>query len=158
LPPVTLPPVAPPPTPPTDPSGGAVVPRSVWVPPAEGAAGGAGEGGERSSPPAAGGGSKASGGAPPTTGPAHASGHPPPGQLLIKSVYDFDNDGFKWTTEDGEYSFGLRGMTQLDTRVYDHTGQVVANNGFYNPRTRIYFEGHFTKPITYEFSFQNTYD
>src|SRR5262245_19699140 len=49
-------------------------------------------------------------------------------------------------------------MTQLDARVYGQTGQNSAVNGFYNPRTRVYFEGHLTEPIQYEFSFQNTFD
>jgi len=113
---------------------------------------------QRGSAATAGGGSKVSGGDPTTTGRAQEVGNPHLGQLTLRSVYDFDNDGFKWTTEDGEYSFGLRGMTQLDARVYDRTGTLFAQNGFYNPRSRFYLEGNLTKPIQYEFSFQNTFD
>jgi phosphate-selective porin OprO and OprP len=105
-----------------------------------------------------GGGSKTTGGDPTTTGRAQEVGNPHFGQLPLKSFYDFDNDGFKWTSEDGEYGFGLRGMTQLDARVYGQSGPGFAQNGFYNPRSRFYIEGHLTKPIQYEFSFQNTFD
>jgi phosphate-selective porin OprO/OprP len=49
-------------------------------------------------------------------------------------------------------------MTQLDARIYDPANQSPVSSGFTNPRSRIYFEGHFTKPIQYEFSFQNFYD
>jgi phosphate-selective porin OprO/OprP len=109
-------------------------------------------------PPAAGGGSKASGGDPTTTGLAQEVGNRHLGQIALKSYYDYNNDGFGWETEDGQFSFRIRGMTQLDGRVYGQSGLAAANNGFYNPRTRFYFEGHFTEPIHYEFSFQNTFD
>jgi phosphate-selective porin OprO/OprP len=49
-------------------------------------------------------------------------------------------------------------MTQLDTRIYQQTSQNPVSGGFYNSRSRFYFEGHFTRPIQYEFSFQNFYD
>jgi len=35
------------------------------------------------------------------------------GKQSLKSIYDFDNGGFSWATEDDEYSFRVRGMTQL---------------------------------------------
>jgi phosphate-selective porin OprO and OprP len=126
-----------------------------------GSAGGdsvAGGGTDSAQPPNAGGGSKASGGDPTTTGRAQEVGNRHLGQLSLKSYYDYDNDGFGWETEDGEFSFRIRGMTQLDAKVYRQSGQETAVNGFYNPRTRFYFEGHFTEPIHYEFSFQNTFD
>jgi phosphate-selective porin OprO and OprP len=115
-------------------------------------------GSESASPPTAGGGSKASGGDPTTTGRAQEVGNRHLGKLPLESSYDFDNDAFRWATEDDEYTFGIRGMTQLDARMYSHSGRETAVNGFYNPRTRVYFEGNFTKPIQYEFSFQNTFD
>jgi phosphate-selective porin OprO/OprP len=141
--------------------GGGVAPQTgqdAASAPREGEPGRTGEPADRSPAPAAGGGSKASGGDPTTTGRAQEVGNPHLGQLSLKSVYDFDNDGFKWTTTDGEYSLGVRGMTQLDARVYGQPGSPFAQNGFYNPRTRVYFEGHLTQPIQYEFSFQNTFD
>jgi phosphate-selective porin OprO/OprP len=109
-------------------------------------------------PPSAGGGSKTSGGDPTNTGRAQEIGNPRLGKLSLKSVYDFDNDGFRWSTEDDEYTLGIRGMTQLDTRIYQQTNQNPASGGFYNPRSRFYLEGNFTRPIQYEFSFQNFYD
>jgi phosphate-selective porin OprO and OprP len=116
-------------------------------------------GGSRSgSSPAAGGGSKASGGDPTTTGAAQEIGNPHLGKVSLKPTYDFDNGGFGLATEDDEYTLGIRGMTQLDGMIYEHSPPGFTSGGFYNPRSRIYFEGHFTKPIEYEFSFQNFYD
>jgi phosphate-selective porin OprO/OprP len=109
-------------------------------------------------PPAAGGGSKASGGDPTTTGAAQEIGNLHLGTAFLKSSYDFDNGGFHWTTKDDEYTFGTRGMVQLDGMIYDQPTPGFASSGVYNPRSRIYFEGTFTKPIEYEFSFQNFYD
>jgi phosphate-selective porin OprO/OprP len=118
----------------------------------------AGRGSDGERPPTAGGGSKASGGDPTVTGRAQEVGNRHRGKLSLKSSYDFDNDGFKWSTQDDEYTLGVRAMTQLDARVYQQANQNPVSSGFYNPRTRVYFEGHFTKPISYEFSFQNFFD
>jgi phosphate-selective porin OprO/OprP len=49
-------------------------------------------------------------------------------------------------------------MTQLEARIYQQANQFPVSSGIYNPRTRVYFEGRLTKPIQYEFSFQNTFD
>ena len=95
-------------------------------------------------PPSAGGGSKASGGDPTTTGRPQEVGNPHLGQLPLKSFYDFENDGLRWVTPDGEYSLGIRAMSQLDAMVYTGAGPGAATSGFYNPRTRIYFEGNVT--------------
>src|SRR5438874_5792510 len=123
--------------------GGVAAPGVVSAPQgAEGSVGGTGEEADRSPAPAAGGGSKASGGDPTSTGRAQEVGNPHLGQLSLKSVYDFDNDGFKWTTADGEYSLGVRAMTQLDSMVYGRPTPNVTSGGFYNPRSRVYFEGH----------------
>ncbi len=80
------------------------------------------------------------------------------GKLDLTTRYDFDNDGFRWTTEDNEVQFRIRAMTQLDGRVYQQRNQYPVNGGFTNPRSRMYFEGNFSEPITYKFSFQNFYD
>src|SRR5262249_18295356 len=116
-----LPPPAPPRTAPAAVGGGAEAPAAA-PPGAEGAPGGTGEGAPRSPTPTGGGGSKASGGDPTTTGRAQEVGNPHLGKLSLDSYYDFDDDGFKWATKDDEFSLGLRGMTQLDARVYDHSG------------------------------------
>ena len=49
-------------------------------------------------------------------------------------------------------------MEQLDAKVYSQPAPGFASSGIYNPRSRFYLEGHVTKPIQYEFSFQQTYD
>jgi phosphate-selective porin OprO/OprP len=50
-------------------------------------------------------------------------------------------------------------MTQIDGMLYSRpTAGVETSSGFYNPRSRIYFEGHITEPISWEFSFQNFFD
>lgn len=115
-------------------------------------------GSQSASSPSADEGSKASGGDPTATGVAQEVGNQHLGKLSLKSSYDFDNGGFSWATEDDEYTFGIRGMTQLDAMIYEKPTPGFASSGFYNPRSRIYFEGHFTKPLQYEFSFQNYYD
>ncbi len=110
------------------------------------------------SQPSAGGGSKTSGGDPTTTGRAEEIGNPRLGKLPIKTFYDFDNDGFGFSTEDEEFTLDIRALSQLDARIYQQQNQFPVSSGFYNPRTRVYFEGRLTKPIQYEFSFQNTFD
>ena len=110
------------------------------------------------SQPSAGGGSKTSGGDPTTTGRAQEIGNPHLGKLPIKTYYDFDNDGFGFSTEDEEFTLDIRALSQLDARIYQQQNQFPVSSGFYNPRTRVYFEGRLTKPIQYEFSFQNTFD
>ncbi len=109
-------------------------------------------------PQTAGGGSKTSGGDPTVEGRAQIIGNRHVGKLELNSHYDFDHDGFGLSTKDDEYSLGIRGMTQIDARSYSPAGDNVANSGIYNPRTRVYFEGHFTRPIKYEFSYQNSFD
>jgi phosphate-selective porin OprO/OprP len=118
----------------------------------------AGRPSEHDAPYTAGGGSKASGGDPTTTGRAQEDGNRHLGKLSLNAYYDFDNDGFNFSTEDDEYSFGIRGMEQLDGKVYAQPAPGFASSGIYNPRSRFYLEGHLTKPIQYEFSFQQTYD
>mgnify|MGYP001209322649 CR=1 FL=1 len=109
-------------------------------------------------PPTAGGGSKTGGGDPTTTGRSQMVGNPHLGKLPIEGGYDFDNDGFVWSTLDDEFTLGIRAMSQVEARIYEQGDQRPVSSGFYNPRTRIYFEGHFSKPIQYEFSFQNSFD
>lgn len=112
-----------------------------------------------SDPPAtAGGGSKTSGGDPTATGRAQIIGNARLGSLPLKGVYNWDNDGFILSTADDEFTLGIRAMTQVETRIYQQPNQVPVSSGFYNPRSRIYFEGRLSKPIQYEFSFQNTFD
>jgi phosphate-selective porin OprO/OprP len=110
-------------------------------------------------PPAtSGGGSASGGGDPTTTGRAQVVGNRRLGRIpLLGGTYDFDNDGFRWGTGDDEITFGVRALQQLDARIYANSNQEFASSGIFNPRTRFYFEGNLTRPISYEFSFQQTY-
>ena len=76
---------------------------------------------------------------------------------MLGGTYDFANDGFRWGTEDNEFTFGVRAVQQLDARIYANSNQEFASSGIFNPRTRFYFEGNLIRPISYEFSFQQTY-
>jgi phosphate-selective porin OprO/OprP len=103
--------------------------------------------------------SRAAGGDPTATGQAQEVGNLHLGKVSLNAYYDFDNAGFHLDTPDKEFSFGVSGMTQLDGMLYARpTPGIDTSSGFYNPRSRIYFEGHATKPISWEFSFQNFYD
>jgi phosphate-selective porin OprO/OprP len=139
----------------TDPEG-----LGVFGPQGVGGQPGAGGASERRSAPTAGGGSKAGGGGDPTTiGRAQEVGNLHLGKVGLNPSYDFDDGGVHFTTKDEEFSFGIRGMTQLDGMLYARpTPGLDTSSGFYNPRSRIYFEGHATQPISWEFSFQNFFD
>ena len=75
---------------------------------------------------------------------------------MLGGSYDFDNDGFRWGTENNEITFGIRRCSS-STRIYANSNQEFASSGIFNPRTRFYFAGNLTRPIAYEFSFQETY-
>jgi phosphate-selective porin OprO/OprP len=114
----------------------------------------------RGTAPTAGGGSRASGGGDPTSiGRAQEVGNKHLGKVGVNPYYDYDDGGLHFSTRDGEFSFGLAGMTQVDGMLYSRpTPGPDTSSGFYNPRSRIYFEGHATTPIAWEFSFQNFFD
>jgi hypothetical protein len=48
-------------------------------------------------------------------------------------------------------------MQQVDASIYANPNQADAGSGIFNPRTRIDFYGHLTRPFSYEFSFQESY-
>ena len=99
------------------------------------------------------------GGDPTSVGRAQEVGNQRLGKVPLDAYYDFNNAGFHLDTKDKEFSFGISGMTQLDGMLYTRpTPGIDTSSGFYNPRSRIYFEGHATQPISWEFSFQNFYD
>jgi phosphate-selective porin OprO and OprP len=103
--------------------------------------------------------SRAAGGDPTAVGRAQEVGNRHLGQGPLNAYYDFDNAGYHLETQDKEFSIGVSGMTQLDGMLYARpTPGSVTSSGFYNPRSRIYFEGHITQPISWEFSFQNFFD
>ena len=111
-------------------------------------------------PPATSGGGSASGGGDPTTsGSAQLVGNRHLGKsAFLGGSYDFENDGFRWATPDDEVTLGFRALQQVDARVYANPNQEYASSGIFNPRTRFYFEGNLTRPVSYEFSLQHTYN
>lgn len=103
--------------------------------------------------------SRAAGGDPTAVGRAQEIGNLYLGQVSLNAYYDFDNAGFHLDTADKEFSFGVAGMAEVDGMLYSRpTPGIDTSGGFYNPRSRVYFEGHATKPIAWEFSFQNFFD
>lgn len=63
------------------------------------------------------------------------------------------HEGFKWSTEDGEFTLNFHNETQLDTRAYGQAHMDPTNQfGFYIPRMRMIFNGRLTKPIEYNIS------
>jgi len=102
--------------------------------------------------------SRAAGGDPTAVGEAQEVGNLHLGKVPLNAYYDFDNAGYHLETADKEWSIGVSGMTQLDGLTYTRPTPGFTSGGFYNPRSRIYFEGHATQPISWEFSFQNFYD
>jgi phosphate-selective porin OprO/OprP len=111
-------------------------------------------------PPATSGGGSASGGGDPTkSGSAQLVGNSHLGRsFFLGGSYDFENDGFRWGTQDDEVTFGFRALQQIDARIYANANQQYASSGIFNPRTRFYFEGNLTRPVSYEFSLQHTYN
>ena len=122
--------------------------------------GSASRGGPSGIPPATSGGGSASGGGDPTkSGSAQLVGNSHLGRSpLLGGSYDFENDGFRWGTEDDEVTLGFRALQQIDARIYANSNQQYASSGIFNPRTRFYFEGNLTRPVSYEFSLQHTYN
>jgi phosphate-selective porin OprO and OprP len=121
----------------------------------------AGGGSDRGAPEIGGGRSltRSAGGDPTAVGRAQEVGNRHLGQIPLKAYYDFDNAGYHLETPDKEFSIGVSGMAQVDGMLYSRpTPGVETSGGFYNPRSRIYFEGHATQPISWEFSFQNFFD
>ena len=121
--------------------------------------GSARRGGPSGMPPATSGGGSASGGGDPTRrGGTQMVGNRHRGRSeFLGGTYDFENDGFRWGTEDNEVTIGIRALQQIDARIYANSNQEFASSGVFNPRTRLYFEGNLTRPLSYEFSLQHTY-
>ena len=79
------------------------------------------------------------------------------GLIKLKTGYNYEAGGFQFTTDDDEIQFKVRGMTQLDSRVYSQVGPAPLNSSFAIPRARLYFDGRLSKPIQYQLSFQDAY-
>jgi phosphate-selective porin OprO and OprP len=97
------------------------------------------------------------GGDPTTTGRAQIIGNRKLGRIGLKGFYDYLDDGFRFATDDDEITFGVRAMATVEARIYQQRNQDPVSSGIYVPRTRFYFEGQFSKPLQYEFSFQESF-
>ena len=102
--------------------------------------------------------------APPSGGGARREEAPaepkPPYRIDFgNAYYDYrqGRDGIRFEDPDGEFLFRVRTEIQPEHRLYQQGNQVPVHSGFYLPRARVYFDGHFTKPIEYNFSFNRGY-
>jgi hypothetical protein len=115
----------------------------------QGGGSGGGSGSSYSISSSLGGGSASGGGDPTTTGRAQVVGNRQLDKLpLAAGYYDYANDGLRWGTDDDEFNFGIRAMQQIDARIYANPNQEYASSGIFNPRTRLYFYGHLTRPLS----------
>ena len=82
------------------------------------------------------------------------------GQIPLRAYFDYDLDGLGFATDDDEFQLRFRVLSQVDYNGYlGPQGQspTATTSGFYLPRSRYYFQGQLTKPITYDLSFQRSY-
>jgi phosphate-selective porin OprO/OprP len=70
----------------------------------------------------------------------------------------FEDAGFRYETTDGQYALAIRGQVQVDSRIFAQANQDPVNNGFYLPRSRIYFSGRVTPSIEYQLSLQRGFN
>jgi len=80
------------------------------------------------------------------------------GMLPLNATYNYGRGGIQFETKDNELLLKLRYMVQLDARFFSPSVENPVTDGFYLPRARLYFDGHLTKPIEYQVSFQQAYD
>ncbi len=60
--------------------------------------------------------------------------------------------GFQLETDDEEFRLQIHVLSQVEARVWGRSDQFSANDGFFFPRQRFFFNGRITKPIEYVFS------
>jgi phosphate-selective porin OprO and OprP len=80
------------------------------------------------------------------------------GQSPVMGNYNFGRGGYEFATRDGEVSTRIRYLVQADARFFNPSNENPVTSGFYLPRARLYFDGHITKPVEYQLSFQQAYD
>ncbi len=107
---------------------------------------------------AAGGGSKTGGGDPTTTGRAQEVGNRHLGTLYSRRTTTTTTMVSSSPPKTANTVSAHAEWCSSTQRFIPPPAPGFVSNGFYNPRTRIYLEGNFTKPIQYEFSLQNTFD
>jgi phosphate-selective porin OprO/OprP len=82
------------------------------------------------------------------------------GQIPLKTYFDYGLDGVGFSTEDEEFQLRFRILEQIDYNGYlgpQGLSPTATTSGFYLPRSRYYFQGRLTKPISYDLSFQRSY-
>jgi phosphate-selective porin OprO/OprP len=82
------------------------------------------------------------------------------GQIPLKTYFDYGQDGVGFSTEDQEFELRFRILEQVDYNGYlgpQGFSPTGTTSGFYLPRSRYYFQGRLTRPITYDLSFQRSY-
>jgi phosphate-selective porin OprO/OprP len=80
------------------------------------------------------------------------------GEIKLDTFYNYNLQGFEFATEDEELTLKFRALAQADGKFFENSGQVPVSSGFTVPRSRLYFDGHLTRPIEYQISFQQSYD
>lgn len=82
------------------------------------------------------------------------------GRIPLRTYFDYGQDGVGFSTEDEEFQLRFRILEQIDYNGYlgpQGSGTTATTSGFYLPRSRYYFQGRLTKPISYDLSFQRSY-
>jgi phosphate-selective porin OprO/OprP len=82
------------------------------------------------------------------------------GKIPLSTYLDYGLEGVGFSTEDQEFQLRFRILEQIDYNGYLGPQGAPSNattSGFYLPRSRFYFQGRLTKPITYDVSFQRSY-
>jgi phosphate-selective porin OprO/OprP len=82
------------------------------------------------------------------------------GKIPLESFLDYDLEGLGLATADEEFQLRFRVLGQTDYNGYlgpQGLSPTSTTSGFYLPRSRYYFQGQLTKPITYDLSFQRSY-
>ena len=80
------------------------------------------------------------------------------GKIPLNTFYNYDREGFEFSTEDEELTLKLRALVQADAKYFLPSNQSPVTDGFYVPRARLYFDGHLTKPIEYQVALQESFD
>ncbi len=80
------------------------------------------------------------------------------GKIQLDTFYNYGREGFEFGTEDDELTLKFRALVQADAKFFLPSVQSPVTDGFYLNRARLYFDGHLTKPIDYQISFQESYD
>ncbi len=80
------------------------------------------------------------------------------GKIRLRTTYDYGRYGFGFSTEDEELTLKIRMLAQLDAKYFLPSVESPVTDGVYLNRARLYFDGYLTKPIEYQFSFQQSYD